>query len=353
MIKSLQSLRFIFAIMIFLHHFPYNGEGLFAAGGPLGVCFFIMLSGFVMSAGYGERVMSEKFEFKKYFLKRIIRLWPLHLLCLFAFIALYFPQCLSSVKQIGVLGINALMLQSWIPMKIVYFSGNAVSWCLCDLMFCYVMFPLLFRLISKTSSKVLALASFLVVTLYIVVIQLIPDKSIHAFVYISPLFRILDFAIGIIAYKLYERLCDSSVKNYVQKSSRFTLSCVEVSVIAILVGCVFLYPNIAEKYNLSLMWWPVCMVTILTFSLLDTFGGGCLSLLMQNKLLQRISVASFTFYMIHQLAITGLMKLFNIIPLNIPYVIEVIVCLILITIAAIFVNIYFEKPISAYLSKKI
>lgn len=39
MISSLQSLRFIFAIMIFIHHYTVNGEGLFDAGGTCGVSF--------------------------------------------------------------------------------------------------------------------------------------------------------------------------------------------------------------------------------------------------------------------------------------------------------------------------
>ena len=51
MIVSLQSWRFIFALMIFLHHFPVNGKGLFEAGGSCGVSFFLILSGFAMAAG--------------------------------------------------------------------------------------------------------------------------------------------------------------------------------------------------------------------------------------------------------------------------------------------------------------
>lgn len=41
MISSLQSLRFILAIMIFLHHYPVDGTGWFKAGGSCGVSFFM------------------------------------------------------------------------------------------------------------------------------------------------------------------------------------------------------------------------------------------------------------------------------------------------------------------------
>lgn len=88
MIKSLQSLRFVFALMIFFHHFPVNGEGLFEAGGTCGVSFFLILSGFVMSAGYGDKVSRQDFNYHNFLIKRIIRLYPLHIICLFVAAAL-------------------------------------------------------------------------------------------------------------------------------------------------------------------------------------------------------------------------------------------------------------------------
>ena len=79
MIGSLQSLRFIFAIMIFLHHFTGNGGvGLFEAGGSCGVSFFMILSGFVMSVGYFEKVQLPSFNYTSFIGKRLIRVYPLH-----------------------------------------------------------------------------------------------------------------------------------------------------------------------------------------------------------------------------------------------------------------------------------
>lgn len=49
-IDALQSLRGIFAVFIFFHHLD-----VFPAGGDVGVVFFLMLSGFVMTYGYGAR----------------------------------------------------------------------------------------------------------------------------------------------------------------------------------------------------------------------------------------------------------------------------------------------------------
>lgn len=61
MISSLQALRFIFALFIFAQHFPLrDGEAqpLLNGAGAMGVAFFLVLSGFVMSISYAERVKS-------------------------------------------------------------------------------------------------------------------------------------------------------------------------------------------------------------------------------------------------------------------------------------------------------
>ena len=354
MIKSLQSLRLVFAVMIFLHHFPnaVDGAGLFAAGGALGVCFFIMLSGFVMSAGYGDKVLSENFDFKHYFLKRLIRLWPLHLLCLLGFVVLHLQTSFSSIKSIGVLGINSLMLQSWIPIKGVYFSGNAVSWCLCDLMFCYMMFPVLYRFINKVRTKTIVIIGLLVAASYFVTIQFIPNYMMHAFLYISPVLRLLDFVLGILAYIVYTWMCEGKVKKYLVGCSTIKLIGIEICSLVLLIGCILTYPCLPEEYRFASMWWLICFILIILYSLLDTYGGGYLSKLLRGKMLQKLSAVSFTFYMIHQLAINVLLTIFVKLQIHIPYLVELIICLFIIMLAALIVNKFFEKPVANYLSKK-
>lgn len=133
MISSLQSLRFIFAIMIFLHHYTINGEGVFFQRGPCGVSFFMILSGFVMAAGYSKKITESTFSYKAFILKRLIRLYPLHILCLVGFICIH----ISHLNLMGYIKLipNILLLQSWIPKQSIYFSGNAVAWCLSDMIF--------------------------------------------------------------------------------------------------------------------------------------------------------------------------------------------------------------------------
>lgn len=89
MITSLQALRFVFALFVLFEHFPMSPDHPhLLESGAMGVSFFLILSGFVMSIGYESKVKSTSFVWKDFMLKRLIRLWPLHLLCLAAWIVL-------------------------------------------------------------------------------------------------------------------------------------------------------------------------------------------------------------------------------------------------------------------------
>ena len=72
MIKSLQSLRGVAAIMIVAHHFGFN-SGMVDSFGDCAVAIFMMLSGFVLTLGYHERVAAGyHIPFRNFMLKRTI-----------------------------------------------------------------------------------------------------------------------------------------------------------------------------------------------------------------------------------------------------------------------------------------
>jgi len=84
MIRSLTQLRFLFAIVIFLCHytvtFGTQTLTLFEHGGPLGVSFFFILSGFGLVFGYKDKIINNKISLKNFYLKRFFKLYPLPLL---------------------------------------------------------------------------------------------------------------------------------------------------------------------------------------------------------------------------------------------------------------------------------
>lgn len=275
MIKSLQSWRFIFALMIFLHHFPVNGKGLFEAGGSCGVSFFLILSGFVMSAGYAEKVGRKGFSYGNYLKKRLTRIYPLHLLCLLVAAAILVTAGTFGIKNGAIFCINAALMQSWIPLKSIYFSFNAVSWCLSDLLFFYMVFPPLSRFFNRSGNKKTAAMTGAALILYFVVLAAIPENLSHPLLYISPVFRLLDFAIGMLLYNLYKSLLDSGSRiiNSLRQLPVSVKSVAELIPVAVLALCILLFPAVPEKLTCASYWWaPSCLI-ILTYAVNSQIGG--------------------------------------------------------------------------------
>lgn len=89
MIRTLNSLRFILIFMIVMSHatLPIS-QACNDYLGEYAVVIFFIISGFVLSLSYGERLVKEEMSNKKFFLSRIFKLYPLHLLVIAIIIAL-------------------------------------------------------------------------------------------------------------------------------------------------------------------------------------------------------------------------------------------------------------------------
>lgn len=79
-ILTLQSMRFIFCILIFICHFlESTGKLHFYYGGDAGVTFFFILSGFVLSMGCGASIKNGTFKYVQFLRKCLTKIYPLHL----------------------------------------------------------------------------------------------------------------------------------------------------------------------------------------------------------------------------------------------------------------------------------
>lgn len=83
MIRTLNSLRFILILMIVISHstLPIS-QDLINYLGEFPVAIFFVISGFVLSLSKGEKLQKEVLGNRIFFLSRIIKLYPLHILIL-------------------------------------------------------------------------------------------------------------------------------------------------------------------------------------------------------------------------------------------------------------------------------
>lgn len=340
MIGSLQSLRFIFAIFIFLHHLS-----LFELGGTCGVSFFFILSGFVMMKNYGEEVLLSSFSYYHYIKKRIIRIYPLHLLCLFTFILINYKSI--TPIYLGKLFPNMLLLQSWIPQRNYYFSGNALSWSLSCLVFFYACFPLMVNVVRKLNFKSKFVLALSIVTLYIVALISIPEDLSHAFFYINPIFRLLDFAIGMSTYKVYKAISKRSSEKSYSNATLMEFGALLFLFVSLLLGLV-----VPDRILYSVLYWLPISLLILTFAYTNSHFG-LISKILNNKILIILSEGSFVLYIIHQLSFTILDKVRNELQIEIGVGHKALLYFIILTLASMLIAKYIERPTSSYLKKRL
>lgn len=310
MIATLQSLRFVFILMIFATHITFSYGHPVDSLGDCGVAFFFILSGFVMSFAYNRQLSDGTFSYKTYILKRIRKIYPLHLALL-----LFFVVATSAVFEADKFAANALLLQSWIPIDSYYFSYNGVSWFLSSLMFCYAVFPFAHRYMSP-------LFTTLVFSLYAVATFIIPYSDVNTFLYIHPLSRFVDFYIGMLLCSYYRTHSSQSVP-----------AVFEWLLVVALAALLWAYPYADAKFRTAPMFWIILVPLIYVFAR----GRGHLSLLLKTRSMQWLGSISMPFYLMHYVIITAFLK---VLP-DMPEYLAVVIALPTTIIASFIVNKYF------------
>lgn len=143
-LPSLTGLRWLAALAVFGSHAVVLLEGTAEVPvraifdqGRLGVSFFFLLSGFIVTWAWrpGDRG-------RDFVRRRFTRTYPAYLVTLLA--ALLLLRLTEVNQDLYALGANVVLLQSWVPDRAVFLSGNDMRWPLPYEAFFYTAFPLLF-----------------------------------------------------------------------------------------------------------------------------------------------------------------------------------------------------------------
>jgi peptidoglycan/LPS O-acetylase OafA/YrhL len=198
-LHGLTALRFFAAVAVVLVHVRFQFSGsrpltTAAAYGYLGVSFFFLLSGFVLTwAESGQRA-------SRFWWGRITRIWPLHVACLVVAFTVVAAQ--EQLPGTGGRIAEILLLQAWSPDPSVYYGGNGVSWSLSCEMFFYLLFPLVVRPVRRLGARGLAvLAGGTGAALLLV--PLLVGSSVSAgtaswLFYVFPPYRFGEFLLGMV-----------------------------------------------------------------------------------------------------------------------------------------------------------
>jgi peptidoglycan/LPS O-acetylase OafA/YrhL len=203
-LESLTSLRFFAAFAVFAFHVPIvfplgsastSIESMFSSG-LVGVSFFFVLSGFVLT--WTHRAGDSPSAFWR---RRVARIAPNHVVAWFIALAVVLLVEHDTVPLRGA-GAAFLLVQAWVPYQWVYFAVNAVLWSLSCEVFFYLVFPWLIAVVSRIPPRLRRVAMVAVVVTLVVwalaATAMFDAERMHWAVYIFPPARLLEFVLGML-----------------------------------------------------------------------------------------------------------------------------------------------------------
>jgi peptidoglycan/LPS O-acetylase OafA/YrhL len=155
-LDSLTGLRWWAAFVVFGHHManlaPIPAQPVLALG-HLGVTFFFVLSGFVLTWSWSPRTATSTFLWR-----RFARIYPAHLVALLAALPVFYavvpdPEDWWVKPFSAVLLLSVVLLQGWSRDPAVLFSGNPAAWTLSCEAFFYAMHPVLQRTLHRVGRR--------------------------------------------------------------------------------------------------------------------------------------------------------------------------------------------------------
>ncbi len=300
MIKSLNALRFVFALMVFLSHLNYiipttNEFWSFCyryvfREGYVGVSFFFMLSGYILAYRYADEFVSNTFSFKTFVRRRLARIVPMYYVGLLIALPLSFTEFLEGdrVFYFKKLVTNLFLIQSLVPISDYYFSFNGVSWSVATELVFYVSFPVVVTfLIRQRSLK--KIVCTITVLLVIIATILLNSPNAYYWLYISPYLRIADFVMGIC---LFLWLKNKNIKIPKEKATSW-----EVRALYVFFFFLVVQTYVHENFKVGTFYWVPIATIIGVFSITNVHGR--LSAFLSHKLLQHLGHISFSFYLLH------------------------------------------------------
>ena len=296
MIRSIQSLRFIFILLIVCSHIFGRS---FDFGGECGVVFFFVISGFVMSWAYGNRIETGTFSVRQLLCRQLRKIYPLHLIT--AFVALAWLLLIRQTAPLPAIVLNLLLLQSWVPDPAYYFSLNGVAWFLSDIFFCYLCFLWLYRLITRLSKRTLACSIVLLVAAYLLMARyVIPLERVNDLLYVFPLSRLIDFSLGIVLCRIVRHFDTVPVEALTTVRNHSTL--IEAAILLAMISSFFLYNATPAWFRCAALFWPLALLILLYFILSERrTQGSFLSRLLLSRPMQYLGSISLEIFLFHLL----------------------------------------------------
>ncbi len=317
-LDALTGLRFFAALAVIIVHMTNlalgknAGLGIFATNA---VSFFFVLSGFILTYVYLPRL--DWAGVIRFWVARVARIWPVHVVCVLAAIAVqqfFYPEAVINFKK---LISHLFLIQSWLPEENLAYYFNGPAWSVSTEMGFYVAFPFLLLLSKKTFWPwlvlIIGLAGTAVgVAQYCASTSTAESSTMIYFSYVNPVFRLIEFAVGMMVGRIYlDRI--SPAPETEQASSGIGLflrdTIYELSALLVLAGSLYCVSNIGpihewlehQQWKVVDSWMAKGAGSIVGFAIIIwvfSWSTGLFARLVSRPLVVYLGEISFSLYLI-------------------------------------------------------
>lgn len=295
---ALDGWRGIAAVGVAMFHLSVLGhffEVPFVRKADVFVDFFFVLSGFVLTHAYGDR-LSSKEELFRFAIRRFGRLWPLHIVTTLVLVASEVLKY-ATMKFAGFdagapafagrTGFDALIYNVFLLHGLGFFpdfTWNLPSWSISTEFYVYVAFASICVVFGRPSALIAAVAALLAGSVFWILI------SAHAGP--PPLYTAVprcmcEFFVGVFVYRLFRMMPRSVVQG---------ASWGEIPVVILMLALV----SLASRNQLALVSPVLFGMVILVFAA----GGGVVSRALEWRPFQSIGEISYSIYLVHFVVLT-------------------------------------------------
>lgn len=353
-LQSLGSLQLLAVIAVVLGHFWFD-DSVFL--NSVGVSFCFVYSGYftAMRHPFGHDYGLK--DHSRFMWGKLAKLYPLHVLAV-ALGVLVAILCWDGGVGPKILLAHATLLSPWIPDPSYYFGANPVAWFICDLIFLYLMAPLVVRFFKR-----ITLTWQIILMVILLVLEFIGgyrndidssasmDYSYILYLYQFPPIRLLDFATGVILYNMTLTATWQHLKERLTPTVSTIIEVVAVLLFLALyrVGKDVLHAHCYRAFCASV---PAIVVLLAAFILTST-RQGLLSKAISVSPIAWLSKLSFEIYLLQfcvYFLVKYLCKRCGLTEHLLPYFLVQMTCLILAAWAA---HRYYVMPLCRRLSRRL
>lgn len=336
---TFDALRFFSFLLVFLLHLPKTGNDyidFFLKSGGIGVSFFFVLSGFLITyILLFEKRFKKKISLKNFFLRRILRIWPLfYLMIAFAYLSPYvliffgFPY--ENEGYSPDLLVSLFFCENYKMIITDTFPNGAplrVMWSLCVEEHFYILWGVAFYFISEKKIPLLIISSVIIANI---------TRGIYTHFEIAhiDIFSQLDyFAFGAVpAYFLMYK------KAWVAYVSKVSLH-LKYIFLVLTVAVIFILPNVdlgEFEYLYSSM-----LGVLFSVNILFTLGENPIHI-SDDLWFSKLGIYTYGLYLYHTIVILLFMKVFKYLAISNWYLLGGVSLLLTIIVSMMSYH-FFEK----------